>query len=322
MGKLDDMVILTGNASRNLALGICKELGKELDEAEITRFNNGEVKIKLGDRRSVHGKKVFIINSTEPPAENIIELALLIDAVARSSAGEIHAVIPSYGYARQDRKDRPRVPISAKVMSRIISHDKLNSVLLLDPHSEAIMGYFPDYVTANHLYASAILIPEIKKIMKRDFLVASPDEGGVPRAEAYSRRLGLGGHCVVFYKSRPKPGEINKELTKIIGSVKGKDVLFIDDMIDSGGTLVANAEVAKAAGAKDLYAAVTHGIFSGKALVTLPKHFKKVIFTNSIYRDERYLPDTFQEVKADPLLADAILRIYERRSLSELFLNN
>jgi len=319
--NLSDIVIFSGRAGENLTKEVCLYLKLEPGKAKIQSFNDGEVDVQLLE--SVRGKDVFIINPTNPPAENILETVFLAETARGSSAKSVTLVCPYLGYNRQDRKDKPRVPISARIITRFLSKSGADRVVLFDLHSEPTMGFFDSHIVVDHLYASAISIPYIKKRLGDDFIVASPDKGGGPRADGYAKRLGLNDY-VLFAKMRPKAGEIAKDKIKIIGDVDGKDVLFVDDMIDTGGTMIADAEVAKKAGARDIYVFATHGIFSKEAIKKFDESsIKEVITTNSIYHH----PDFYKSkrvkitvLSVGPLLGEAIKHVHDGRSMSSLII--
>ena len=221
--------VFYGTTSENLARGVCRHLSIPPGEATLKRFADGEINAQLNE--NVRGSDVFIIGATNPPAENLLEMLLFADAARRSSAERI-TVIPIYlGYNRQDRKDRPRVPISARVVIDMFSNSGANRVLLFDIHSEPTMGFFSNAVVVDHLYAAKMIVPYLQGLLKEPYVVASPDKGGVPRARAYADKLGkddgIAGDFVVFNKVRPRPGSIDSESIRIIGDVTGRDVLFV-----------------------------------------------------------------------------------------------
>ncbi|MBM3257495.1 MAG: ribose-phosphate diphosphokinase [Candidatus Liptonbacteria bacterium] len=313
--------IFSGQTSNDLNKEIVKILGIPMGKAEVSRHSDGEVRVQIEE--DVRGMDVFIVNSTHPPLENLMDMLLLADAARRASAGRI-TLVPTYlSYNRQDRKDRPRVPISSHVLIQMLGNSGADRILLFDVHSEPTMGFFDNKIVVDHLYASVVSVPYLKKIIPKPFVVASPDKGGGPRAEAYARRLGMEDY-VLFTKIRPKAGEINKKLIKIIGEVEGKNVLFVDDMIDTGSTLIADAAAAKQAGAKKIYALATHGVLSGNAVKNLDEsEIEELIITNTI-------PHAMPKLKTKrlkitilpmaPLIAGAISRIHEGKPLSPLIL--
>jgi len=318
---MGEIKLFAGTAGRALAEEVGRELGVALGEAEVGRFADGEVRIRLLE--SVRDKDVFILNSLQPPAENIIEMILLSEAARSSSAGRI-TLVPSYlSYNRKDRKDEPRVPISASVIAQTLSGFGANRALLLDLHSEPTIGFFSREIVADHLYASTVGIPYLKTIMGDNFVVASPDKGGSSRADAYARKLGREDY-VLFTKARPKAGEIQEGSIKIIGDVAGKDVLLVDDMIDTAGTVMADARAAKEAGARELYVFATHALFSKDAVKRLDESLiKEVVVTDTV----NHAPEELQTkrvkitvLKIAPLVAKAIRSIHDGGSVSSLIL--
>ncbi|HKD28778.1 MAG TPA: ribose-phosphate diphosphokinase [Xanthobacteraceae bacterium] len=315
--------IFAGGAGKSFAEAVCEKLGIVLGQALVSRFNDGEVRVQILE--NVRDCDVFILNQTNPPAENILEMALLSEAAHDSSAGRI-TLVPTYlGYNRQDRKDRPRVPISSRTVMRFLAHSGADRALFFDLHSEPTAGFMSDLVI-DHLYVSKITVPYLQKILTENYVVASPDKGGTARAEAYARRLGH-DDFVVFFKSRSGPGAIKKESIKIIGSVKGKDVVLIDDMIDSGGTMIADAEAAKEAGAKRIFCFATHAVFSSDPKTVIERFdnsaVTELIVTDSIRHDPRLMKGKRVKVTVLPLaefVADAIGRIHVGESVSALII--
>ncbi len=315
--------IFAGSAGKSFAEDVCRRLGVVPGQALVSRFKDGEVRVQILE--NVRDADVFILNQTNPPAENLLEMALLSEAAHDSSAGRI-TLVPTYlGYNRQDRKDRPRVPISSRTIMRFLAHSGADRALFFDLHSEPTAGFMSPLVI-DHLYASKISVPYLQKVLTKNYVVASPDKGGTTRAEAYARRLGQ-DDFVVFFKSRSAPGEIRKESIKIIGSVKGKDVVFVDDMIDSGGTMIADAEAAKKAGAKKIYCFATHAVFSSDPKTVIARFEKsavtELIITDSIRHDPKLLKTKRLKITVLPLgelVADAIARIHAGESVSALII--
>ncbi|OGG73004.1 hypothetical protein A3A38_01165 [Candidatus Kaiserbacteria bacterium RIFCSPLOWO2_01_FULL_53_17] len=311
--------VFAGTAGRPLADKVCERLSIDLGKARVARFADGEVDVQIEE--DVRGADVFIVNTTGPPAENLIEMVLLAEAAHGSSAGRV-TVIPTYlGYNRQDRKDRPRRPISARTIIRFIAESGADRVLLVDLHSEPTMALFGNRMQVDHLYASAVSVEYLRKILTNPFVVASPDKGGGPRAEAYARLLGQ-DDFVLFSKSRATPGVVEEKTIKIIGDVRGKNILFVDDMIDTAGTLVADTIAAKKAGAKKIYAFATHGLFSRDAFERLDTSgITEVITTDSVgNRKNLFKPKRMKltELSIVSLLAQAIRRLHDGESLSLL----
>lgn len=313
-----ELKVFSCSSGRHLLDSICKLLSIEPGKALIGRFNYGEIRIEI--QENVRSKDVFILASTHPPAENILEAMLFADAACRSSAQRITLVISYLGYNRQDRKDRPRVSVSAWVIAESLSRS-IDRVLLFDTHAETTAAFFGPEVGVDHLYASPIFIPYLRKIVKDNFVIASPDRGGTNRAVAYANRLSL-SDCVVFTKYRSEAGKINGDMVKVIGDVKNKDVIFVDDLIDTAGTLSTAAQKAKEEGALNIYACAAHGLFSGEAISRLNKSpIKEVIVTNSInhqYKLKKAKVNKIKVLDVAPLLAKAIRRIHEEQSISSL----
>lgn len=316
--------VFFGNASTHLASGICQGLEIEPGKADVDRFKDGEVYIKIHD--DVRGRDIFIVNSTSAPAErNFFELCLFADAARNSSGERITMVIPYFGYGRQDKKGEPRVPLSARYICRVISISGAHRVLLLDLHAEAIVNAFDNEIIFDHLYASSVIIPYIKEklLLHPNLLLAAPDAGAAERVEAHANRLGT--DFVIFHKHRPGPNKVDPKSIIIIGDVKDRDLFFLDDMIDTGGTLLAVAKAAKKAGARKLFAGAPHGLFSDGAIRKFDRQglYEEIIVTDSIYQDPKKIQTKNVKItilSIAPLLAEAIKRIHEGRSISELIL--
>ena len=322
---MNKIKIFSGVAGIPLATKICERLSMPLGLVDDKRHNDGEVFIKLEE--DVRDADVFIVNPTNPPAENFFDLCFLAKAARGSSANRVTLVTSYLGYNRQDRKDQARVQISARFIADMLIQTRADRILLLDLHSEATQGLFEPLIF-DHLYGSNVAVSYLQTILKNDFVVASPDKGGGPRAEAYAHRLGLDDY-VLFTKSRSKPGEIKKGSIKIIGDVEGKDVIFVDDIIDTAGTIVDDAEEAKKQGANNIYVFATHALFSNdkngiSALEKIERSsIKEVIVTDSIFHNKTSVKQkcgkiTFLSVA--PLLAEAIRRIHEGESLKSLII--
>jgi len=306
---------MSNNVGKRLAASIAERLFQKTHSVKLVRFNDGEIRIEIGD--NVRGEDVYIVAPTPAPADNIMEAILIADAARRSSAGKITLVLPYVGYSRQDRKDKPRVPLSAKVVYEMMSVSA-DHVLALDVHSEQTLGFFPDRVGVDHLFGSYVGIPYIRDNIPSPFVIASPDAGGSKRARGYADRLGQ-QNIAIFIKFRPEPGKIGK--VSINGSVRGKNVVFVDDMIDTGGTLVTNAEAAVKAGAKDIYVFATHALLSKEAVPNLNKSpIRRIAITDSIDQSDRDLGEKFVVLSVADLLANAIRRLHDGRSISELIL--
>lgn len=315
-------MVFAGTAGMSLAHSVCQSLGIELSKAHVARFADNEVNVKIDE--NVRDADVFIINPTNPPLENLWEMVLLASAAHGSSAGRV-TVIPTYlGYNRQDRKNEPRMTPSARFPMDLLIATGAHRVLLFDLHSEPTMMYFGKHMLVDHLYGSFVALPYLRdRLRGRDFVVASPDKGGAPRAEAIARLLGE-DDFVVFHKSRREANVIDQKRVKVIGSVRGKDVLFVDDMIDTGGTLAAGVEAARKAGAKKIYAFATHGIFSRDAVARLEASgVTEVFVTDTIRQDPAKIYSPVRRhfitvIPIGPLIAKAINELHEGGSLSRL----
>ncbi|MBI5038138.1 MAG: ribose-phosphate diphosphokinase [Candidatus Kerfeldbacteria bacterium] len=314
--------VFSGTTSASLAQDVCRKLGIDPGRADLRKFSDGEVHIQLLE--DVRDADVFIINATHPPMENLMEMILLADAARRSSAKRVTLVPVYLGYNRQDRKDRPRVPISARVVIDILSNSGADRALLFDLHSEVTMGFFGRNMIVDHLYASVASIPYLRTLLTSPFIVASPDKGGGPRAKAYATLLNQGDY-VIFDKTRPEPGKVTRGSIKIIGDVKGRNVLLVDDLIDTAGTLIADAEAAMNADALSVYGYATHFLASGDAITRLDASpIKELVVMDSIAHPAEKLQTSrliITMLSIAPLLADAIRRIHDGDSLSSLFLS-
>lgn len=315
MASNNSFVLLTGTANPELAEAIGKKLKTKVYNP-VTRFSDSEIRIKIPV--NLRRIPVFIIQPTCPPNVDghFVEILLLIDAARRASAQDITAVIPYFGYARQDRKDRPRVPISASVIARSLEFAGAGRIVTVDLHSDQQQGFVQ--IPWDNLYASFCLIPKIKSLKLKDLVIAAPDKGGVLRATAYSKWLKNVGLAIV-YKERDVNTANRSEALDLIGDVKGKNVLIVDDMVDGGGTLCNAANLIAQRGAKDIWACVAHGIFSGSALDRISDSpIKKLIITDTIKPGEEVMKNNKIEiVPIAPLLAEAIRRIISGDSISE-----
>ncbi len=315
MHKTGDVVkIFAGNAGRNLSLKICKELGLPLGEANVGSFSDGEIAITIDE--SVRGADVFIIQSTAPPHVNtyLMELLIMIDALKRASAGRITAVIPYYGYARQDRKARARDPISAKLVADLLTTAGADRVLTMDLHAAQIQGYFD--IPLDHLLGQSLLADYVRRKDLEDMVVVSPDFGSVTRARDFSSKID--SSIAIIEKRRPKANEA--EVMSIIGDVKGKNVILIDDMIDTAGTICQAAQVLVDIGAKSVMACCTHAVFSGPAIERLENSIiDEVVILDTIELGAEKRFDKLTILSSAKIFAEAIRRIYQNDSLPELF---
>ncbi len=308
-----ELKVFSGNANKPLAAEICRHLKIPLGKANLTTFCDGEFYFQIME--NVRGRDVFVIQPTcSPVNDNLMELLLMIDAFKRSSAARITAVMPYYGYARQDRKDKPRVPISSKLVADLITAAGANRVLTMDLHAGQIQGFFN--IPVDHLFAAPVLIQYLHKLRIRDLTLVSPDAGGVERARAFAKRLGA--ELAVVDKRRVSPNEA--EVMHVIGHVGGRNVLICDDMIDTAGTLVHTVQALKKKKAGRILACATHPVLSGPAIDRLRNApLDEIIVTNTVpVPKSRILPNmTFLSVAG--LLAKAIRNIHEESSVSNLF---
>ncbi len=308
--------LFTGTAHSELAKEVAFCLGIQLGDATVTNFSDGEILVRLNE--NVRGSDVFVLQPTSMPVnDNIMELLLITDALKRASAGRITAVIPYYGYARQDRKVQPRVPISAKMVADLITAVGTNRVLTVDLHAGQIQGFFN--IPVDNLYASPILLDYIKKKYDTNHLViVSPDAGGVERARAFAKRLQ--SSIAIVDKRREKVNEC--EVMNVIGDVSGKDALMLDDMVDTAGTMTQAAAALKEKGARKISAACTHAVLSGAAIERINNSaICELIATNTIPLDSKTEQlKKLTVLSIAPLLGEAIKRIHEESSISSLFI--
>ena len=305
--------IFTGNANPALAKEICDYLGLPLGEAFVGRFNNGEVQIMIDE--SVRGKDVFIIQPTSYPVnDNLMELMVMADALKRASARHITAVVPYYGYARQDRKTRGREPITAKLVANLMQTSGITRLVTIDLHAGQIQGFFD--VPVDHLYGASILAKYINEKNLEDVIVVSPDLGGVTRARDLADRIGA--PIAIIEKKRPEPGVA--KVMNLIGDVKGKNCIIVDDIVDTAGSLVEGAKALKAFGAKSVMAAVTHAVLTDPASERIANsNIKELIVTNTMPLPENCKLDNVTQLSVAPLLGEAIMRIFHEVSVSNLF---
>ncbi len=305
--------LFTGNANPALAEEVASAIGIDLGRCQIDRFRDGEVQIKLGE--SVRGCSVFVVQPTSAPVnEHLMELLITVDALKRASAASINVVLPYYGYARQDRKARARDPITAKLIADLIQTAGASRVICMDLHAGQIQGFFN--IPLDHLFGLPILGHYLQKKQLQDIVVVSPDLGGVTRARQLAERLGA--NIAIIDKRRPEPNVA--EVMNIIGDIEGRTAVLIDDMIDTAGTITLAAETLIDHGAKDVYACCTHPVLSPPAAERLAASpIKEVVVTNTIaLRDDQRI-DKLVVLSVAEIIAEAILRVHEMRSISELF---
>jgi ribose-phosphate pyrophosphokinase len=304
------MKLFACRSSRSIAEKIANELGIELGKSSVTKFSDGEFQTRYDE--SVRGNAVFIVQSTEPPAENLLELLLMIDAAKRASAYKVIAVIPYYGLARQDRKDRPRVSIGAKLTADLLSAAGVDRIMTMDLHADQIQGFFD--VPVDHLYGSAIFVPYIEQLNIPDLTISAPDMGGSKRANAYSRYLQ--SEMVLCYKLRKKPNVI--EEMSIIGDVTDRNVVIVDDMIDTAGTICMAANMMKERGAKSIRAFATHPILSGNAIERIEESaIEELVVTDSVPITKQC--SKIRVISIAEIFAKTISAVIEHKSISENF---
>jgi len=309
-----EIKIFTGNSNEPLATEICGHLGVELGDAKVHTFSDGEVMVEIGE--NVRGRDVYVIQSTCAPANNnLMELLVMVDALKRASAARINAVVPYFGYARQDRKVTPRAPISAKLVADLMSAAGIDRLLTMDLHAGQIQGFFD--IPVDHLYAAPVMLDEIRSRYPAGLMVVSPDAGGTERARAFAKRLDAG--LAIIDKRRNGPNV--SEVMHIIGEVSGKVCVIVDDMIDTAGTLCTAAKALAAEGATEVYACATHGVLSGPALERISDSvLKEVMVTNTIPTERNVgACNKLRSLSVGVLLAEAIHRIHKDESVSSLF---
>lgn len=307
---MSDLKLFSGRANRPLAENIAKEGGFELGHVEIRNFSDGEIWVKYAD--NIRGDDVFIIQPTQPPAENLVELLILIDAAKRASARRVTAVIPYFGYARQDRKDQPRVSITAKLVANLLTEAGADRIITMDLHAPQIQGFFD--IPLDHLYSSAVFIDLFRNKNIPDLAVASPDVGGLKMARSFAKRLDA--DLILIDKRRPKANEA--EVLNVIGSVSGKNVLIVDDLIDTAGTFVNAVAALKENGAKNIWGACTHPILSGQAV----ERINNSAVTSLAVTDTIPLRQSSPKIElrsVAKLFAEAIQRTHNHESISSLF---
>ena len=303
--------IFSGRASRDIAIEIAKEFGVDLGTESVVEFSDGEFEPSFDE--TVRGADVFIVQSTMPPSENLMELLMMIDAAKRASAHNIIAVIPYFGYARQDKKGKPRVPIAAKLVANLLTAAGVNRVMTIDLHADQIQGFFE--VPVDHLYASTLFVPYVESLNLKNLTIASPDMGGTKRANTYAKFLNA--EVVVCYKHREAANTINKMM--LIGEVKGKDVILVDDMVDTAGTLTKAADIMMENGANSVRAICTHGVLSGSAYDKIENsQLTELVITNTIPRHHK--SKKIKEISVANLFAKTIKSVISKKSISSNFI--
>jgi ribose-phosphate pyrophosphokinase len=302
-----------GNNTKNLAEQIANAFGAQLNTSSIVEFSDGEFEPSFDE--TVRGADVFLIQSTTPPSDNLMELLLMIDAAKRASAANIIALMPYFGYARQDKKGKPRVPIGAKLVANLLSAAGVNRIMTMDLHADQIQGFFE--VPVDHLYASELFIQDIRGLNLPNLVIASPDMGGTKRANAYATILKSG--VVICYKERKQANVISD--MKVLGDVAGKDVVIIDDMVDTGGTLTKAADLMIENGATSVRAYCTHGVLSGSAYEKLDKsNIEELVITDTIPKTHN--SKKVREISVAAFFAQTITSVVKNESISDKWKNN
>jgi ribose-phosphate pyrophosphokinase len=311
---MDKLAVLSGNAHPELAKNICRYLKVKLSEALVGKFSEGEIRVKIDD--NVRGKDVFLVQPTCPPTnDNLMELLIMIDALKRASANRITAVIPYFGYVRQDRKDQPRVPISAKLVANLLTIAGANRILTMDLHAGQIQGFFD--IPVDHLFAVGVFIDYLCKLNLKDMVVVSPDVGGIKMARAYAKRLSA--TLAIIDKRRISPDQA--EAMHILGEVEGKDAIIVDDLIATGSSLIEAVSALRRAKARSIRAAISHGILSGPAIERIGKckDLESLLITDSVPFSGQKDNSRIQVLSVAELLGEAIKRIHHEESVSSLF---
>jgi len=308
----DRLRMFTGNAHKELAEKVSEYLEIPLGKADVGRFKDKEIYVRI--KENIRGQDVFVFQPTFSPAENLLELLIMLDAVRRASAKRVVAVIPYFGYARQDRKDQPRVAITAKLVANLIASAGATRVVTMDLHSAQIQGFFD--IPFDHLFAAPILIDYFRRKKIDDLMFLAPDVGSVKMARAYAKRLDA--DLAIIDKRRLFPDKA--EVVNVIGDVRNRNVVIIDDMISTAGTVKNAAVAARERGAKDVFAACTHAVFCGEAMENLEEAgLKEIVVTDTVPNDPSELLPNIKILSVAPLLGEAVRRIHEERSLSSLF---
>jgi len=303
--------IFAAKESKALAQAIADKYGSSLGETSIVYFSDGEFEPSFDE--TVRGCYVFIVQSTPPPSDNLMELLLMIDAARRASAYKIAAVMPYFGYARQDKKSKPRVPIGAKLVANLLTAAGVDRIMTMDLHADQIQGFFE--VPVDHLFASSLFLPHIQQLNLDNLCIASPDMGGTKRANTYAKFLQT--EVVVCYKHRDKANEVSKMM--LIGDVKGKDIVLVDDMVDTAGTLTKAADLMMENGANSVRACCTHAILSGNAYQRIDdSQLSELIVTDSLKKDHK--SEKVKVIEIADLFASAIKNVYENQSISSNFI--
>ena len=311
MSTQNSYMVFSGTATKYLAEKICQSLGCPLGKMQMTKFSDGEFAVSYEE--SIRGRDVFLVQSTFPSSDNLMELLLMIDAAKRASARTINAVIPYFGWARQDRKDKPRVSIGAKLVADLLSTAGVNRVITMDLHADQIQGFFD--VPVDHLYASGVILPYLQSLKLKEMVIASPDVGGSKRANTYAKYLG----CPLVLCNKTRARENVVESMQIIGDVEGKNVVIIDDMVDTAGTITKAADLMMAAGASSVRACASHCVMSGPASERVQESaLEEIVFTDSIPYTQRCAK--VKQISVADMFAETIRRVIANESISDQYL--
>ena len=311
MSQNNSFLVFSGTSTRYLAEKICASLGCPLGKLVMTKFSDGEFAVSYEE--SIRGRDVFLVQSTFPTSDNLMELLLMIDAAKRASARSIIAVVPYFGWARQDRKDKPRVSIGAKLVADLLSVAGINRLITMDLHADQIQGFFN--VPVDHLYASGVIIPYLQSLKLKDLVIASPDVGGSKRANTYAKYLGA--RLVLSNKTRARANVVQS--MQIIGDVKDKNVIIIDDMVDTAGTITKAADIMREAGAKSVRACASHCVMSGPASERVQDSaLEEIVFTDSIPYTNRC--SKVKQLSVADMFAETIRRVENNESISSQYL--
>ena len=311
MTAQNSYMVFSGSATRYLAEKICQSLGCPLGKMQMTKFSDGEFVVSYEE--SIRGRDIFLVQSTFPTSDNLMELLLMIDAAKRASARTINAVIPYFGWARQDRKDKPRVSIGAKLVADLLSVAGVNRVITMDLHADQIQGFFN--VPVDHLYASGVILPYLQSLRLEDLVIASPDVGGSKRANTYAKYLGC--PLVLCNKTRARANVVAE--MQIIGEVVGKNVVIVDDMVDTAGTITKAADLMIASGAKSVRACASHCVMSGPASDRVEESaLEEIVFTDSIPYNKNC--KKVKQLSVADMFAETIRRVINNESISDQYL--
>lgn len=307
----DELKLIAGNSNKPLAERISQYLGVSLSKAEVSRFKDGEIKVRIDE--NIRGTDLFIIQSTNAPAENLLELLILLDAARRASAKRITAVLPYFGYARQDRKDQPRVPITAKLVANLIAQAGANRVLTMDLHAAQIQGFFD--IPTDHLFSNPVFFDYFLELSLSNLVIVA-DTGSIKMVRNFAKKF----DCPMAVVDKRRPATNQAEVINIIGEVKDKNVIIRDDIIDTGGTLTEFAYALQKKGAKEIYACCTHAVLSGDSVEKIENSpIKRLVISDTIYQKEGKLSNKIEVISVAQLFGEAIIRTDKEESISSLF---